>query len=610
MESSLSESSAADPAISILVPTKKRPEQLSRMLESLAATAHEPSQIEAVLGFDEDDQESLAHAHTRKDTWPFTVQVLRVASGSTMGQLNNACLEASTGYYVMAMNDDVLVRTPGWDVEVRRTLDAQPDGIALAHVDDGIFGESLCTFPLVSRLFCELAGGLAPAAYRRYRIDDHIHEVFRLLAYLGHSRTFYFPDILFEHLKYQGGQGSLRTHVADPEVLAVDAETFESLRWRRQQLALRLEAHIEEFRTERRLAHSLERLSTSPSGSALRSASPPRVRAIGAGRSPGATRVTIAVMTPDLGSPEAAECLASIRRHSDAHDLVVLELKPGSALGRGAALNRLIADSPHEHLVIVGSHVVVGAGWIDGLLHGLGTEAAAVAPVQLTEAGSVFSSGVVLLGDEGGSHSCDVSRPAAPRPIETLDASLVLLDLGRCGGIEAHEAYLGSLAEVDLGLQLWEAGCPIWIANHVSVERRPPLHPPEVAPRSREVERDRVLFGETWIRSGRLARIEAEIWCHRAALEENVAARRTLHRLTEITAVGAATTFAAVRGELEAVLPRLLEVPVFAGAAVPILRRLLSQELCPLDAGEEAVLAGWLREVLETTSGAVNERQA
>jgi len=41
--------------------------------------------------------------------------------------------------------------------------------------------------------------GSAPSVYLRYRIDDHIHNVFDLLSLLGQRRRIFLPDVIFEH---------------------------------------------------------------------------------------------------------------------------------------------------------------------------------------------------------------------------------------------------------------------------------------------------------------------------------------------------------------------------------------------------------------------------
>src|SRR5262245_7732479 len=214
----------ARPSISLIVPTRRRVPSLWRLLDSLARTAARPGALEVVLVCDDDDPPSRSARHPA-----LALRHVVGPPGRTMGALNQAGYQASRGDFVMLLNDDVVARTPGWDAAVLARLRRFPDGIALVHVNDTLLRDRLCTFPLVSRTFCELAGGVCPVEYRRYRIDDHIEDVFNLLAFLGLKRTFYLPDVIFEHLNAVPVPGAAPEYHSIPEVLALDAPLFLAL---------------------------------------------------------------------------------------------------------------------------------------------------------------------------------------------------------------------------------------------------------------------------------------------------------------------------------------------------------------------------------------------
>ena len=227
------------PTFSLIVPTRQRPAQLGRLLDSLAATAARPELLEVVLVIDADDPASAAVTHGK-----LSLTRVVVAPGLPMGALNGAGYDASSGEYLMLLNDDVVARTPGWDDRFRACFRRFPDGIALLHPNDTLFRDLLCTFPVVSRTFCRLARGICPAAYRRYRIDDHIEDIFNLLAVVGERRVVYLPDVVFEHVNTvalpQGG----RAYMSDPATLALDAPRFEALFAERKELAVRLREFV------------------------------------------------------------------------------------------------------------------------------------------------------------------------------------------------------------------------------------------------------------------------------------------------------------------------------------------------------------------------------
>ena len=161
-----------------------------------------------------------------------------------MGALNNSGYAASSGDYVMLLNDDVIVRTPGWDAIALACFRRFPDPFVLLHVNDTLMREHLCTFPLTSRAFYELVGDICPAEYRRYRIDDHIEDVFNLLGVLGQRRVVYLPDVVFEHDNAVNHPEAGAVYLSDPAILALDAPIFDALLPRRKELALRVAAGI------------------------------------------------------------------------------------------------------------------------------------------------------------------------------------------------------------------------------------------------------------------------------------------------------------------------------------------------------------------------------
>ncbi|HEV3259959.1 MAG TPA: glycosyltransferase [Gemmataceae bacterium] len=251
--------------VSLIVPTRQRTDRLRVLLDSLAATAANPAAIEVVMVIDADDRDSIE--------FRFDQLALRravVEPGLHMGALNMAGYEAASGAYLMLLNDDVVVRTKGWDRKVLTCCRQFSDDIALIHTNDTVFGDTLCTFPIVSRTFCELAGGICPRAYVRYRIDDHIEDVFNLLAVLGERRTVYLPHVVFEHRNFVENAQGLRQYFSDPAILALDGPRFDALLTARKELALKLKEHIAGPSSQAEMQNWRSKLATVDDSLALR----------------------------------------------------------------------------------------------------------------------------------------------------------------------------------------------------------------------------------------------------------------------------------------------------------------------------------------------------
>ena len=120
-----------------------------------------------------------------------------------------------------------------------------PDPIALVHVNDTLIRDYLCTFPILSRAYVEFVGGICPAEYERYRIDDHIEDAFNLLAHVGIRRSVYLPDVVFEHCNSVNDPTAGAVYESDPVILARDASRFDAMLPQRKELALKLLEWIE-----------------------------------------------------------------------------------------------------------------------------------------------------------------------------------------------------------------------------------------------------------------------------------------------------------------------------------------------------------------------------
>ena len=107
----------SEPEISIIVPTRGRPEDMLAFLASVRSNASDPGNIEIVIVVDEDDEGSQHLEDPR-----LVLNTVVVPPGMTMGALNMAGYRASVGRYILLCNDDVRVRTPDWDLKTLRVF--------------------------------------------------------------------------------------------------------------------------------------------------------------------------------------------------------------------------------------------------------------------------------------------------------------------------------------------------------------------------------------------------------------------------------------------------------------------------------------------------------
>jgi hypothetical protein len=190
--------------ISLLLPTRGRVALVQRLFDSLVQTTDDLQKLEVVVYVDEDDAESLKIDHP-------ALSLVKIVgrAGTTMGNMNRACYDASHGRYVMLINDDVVFRTQGWDARVREAATRYPDDIALVYGNDLDQGEAVPTFPIVSRTVCDVLGEICPRGYRHLHIESHLLDIFKQLARLGYKRICYLDDVIFEHMHYVVGKAAI-----------------------------------------------------------------------------------------------------------------------------------------------------------------------------------------------------------------------------------------------------------------------------------------------------------------------------------------------------------------------------------------------------------------
>ena len=186
--------------ISLLLPTRRRPALVHRLFASIAETTSRLHQVEVVLYVDEDDTGS-------HDLDSPNFRVVRIVGPAlSMGGYNSACLEKARGEVLILANDDMVIRTPGWDDRIS-AMDAEfEDRIYLGYANDLFKKSRFCTFPILSRRTCELLVSPFPSAYRRMFIDVHLFDIFKRLQHAGLDRIRYCDDLVFEHLHYRTGK--------------------------------------------------------------------------------------------------------------------------------------------------------------------------------------------------------------------------------------------------------------------------------------------------------------------------------------------------------------------------------------------------------------------
>jgi SAM-dependent methyltransferase len=500
---------------SFLIPTRARTDRLARLFQSVLDTTARPHELEIVLGVDEDDLESQQVTHPS-----LHIRKTILREGLTMGQMNTACFEASSGRFLMLMNDDVILRTRDWDLIVGGVFAQFEDDIALVHVNDLLFKERLCTFPMLSRRAC-LAIGVCPPAYKRYRIDDHIYDTYNLLAFLGHRRLTYLEDVIFEHENFEKEEGQTadqlfrsadhKVYVPDPAIIEVDARLFDESFDQRKRDAVTLAGLIERHREASRDADHAAALVAVTDSYSYRQ--PEFVLRRSGPRDRGSETVAVAIVTADSTAPHAAECIARVKAHTRDFDLTVLDNNRSPRFNHPREMNRALRAATSDFLVLMDDDVHVDAGWLDALIGSMDDRTGMVAPMHRDRNGRLSFSGVYLMGDRLGTHAHHLDVPDAPRRCQALCSALMLIDLRKVRPVLLSERYDKYFLDLDYSFRIWEAGYHVVCTPATTVTHLAGATMPHGSVASHVLwNKDLVVFTRDWVDSGRLDAIATGIW--------------------------------------------------------------------------------------------------
>lgn len=194
------------PLISILTPTRGRPDNITRLIDSALETALQPNLIEFVFYVDYDDQpsgdaiERAAAAGVR--------MFMIVSERIVLSEMWNVCARAAHADIMMHCGDDIVFRSERWDEYVLGEFENYPDGIVLVHGRDGYQDERLATHGFRHRNWMNAVGNFVPPYFSSDYNDTWVTEVADALG-----RRCYLPAIYTEHMHPVVGKGPLdQTH--------------------------------------------------------------------------------------------------------------------------------------------------------------------------------------------------------------------------------------------------------------------------------------------------------------------------------------------------------------------------------------------------------------
>ena len=161
--------------ISVLLPTRKRTHLVETSVRSLLANAIEPHNVEIMIAYDGDDEESKQYFGSTQwqDFINFFGARQQTHETQTWGyqelhRYYNFLASHCHGDWLLIWNDDALMRSSGWDGHIKDNQDF----VGLLHMTTENYRSKFALFPLIPRAWIELFGSVGEIP-----VDSWIHHI-------------------------------------------------------------------------------------------------------------------------------------------------------------------------------------------------------------------------------------------------------------------------------------------------------------------------------------------------------------------------------------------------------------------------------------------------
>lgn len=174
--------------ISIILPSRGRPEKLKEVIQAIADTVSNPENIEVIIRVDDDDPDSYLFG------LPLFCRVISGPRLESKVAVYNESIGMANGDLLMPMGDDSFLISKGWDEIIEKEFAKYPDKILLLYGKDGIHNQRLATHFIISRKMADALGYFSPTLFKAYFGDNFMTDLAVRIR-----RIKYNPEIVIEH---------------------------------------------------------------------------------------------------------------------------------------------------------------------------------------------------------------------------------------------------------------------------------------------------------------------------------------------------------------------------------------------------------------------------
>jgi glycosyltransferase involved in cell wall biosynthesis len=150
--------------ISVLIPSRNRPQGLRELCDSLFNNANNPNQIEVIVYFDLDDSYIPEYVEYFNElTLKYTNPIKTIIGPKlVLSDYPNKLLQIASSDIFMNLGDDMRCKAKGWDEIIIEAINEYPDKINFVYVDDGYWGPNLASHHIIHRNYVECLGYFYP----------------------------------------------------------------------------------------------------------------------------------------------------------------------------------------------------------------------------------------------------------------------------------------------------------------------------------------------------------------------------------------------------------------------------------------------------------------
>ena len=181
----------ADLTIAVLLPSRGRPENVTRLLSSIQKTARVPSRVHTYIRIDNDDGVMGPHVMRLRNACPTPLE-FQIGPRVPLAAMWNSLWASADADIYMFCADDSEFESEAWDEQV--AAEFWKDRLVLVFGDDGLQHENLATHWFVSHEACERLGYFCKPEYEAIYMDTWIDDIYRRA---GKMR--YLPDMKITH---------------------------------------------------------------------------------------------------------------------------------------------------------------------------------------------------------------------------------------------------------------------------------------------------------------------------------------------------------------------------------------------------------------------------